>query len=109
MTLMARIQRNGPLQRLMHSQAVKRAGQCNQRDPLEAQQQIFRELVEKAAATQFGKEYGFARLTNQPFDKAYHHYKGRVPIRSYHEFMTDYFIAISRPYPSGVRPRIWIT
>jgi hypothetical protein len=91
MKLMARIQRAEPLQRLLHSQAKKRADLFNRRDPLEAQQQLFRKLVGTAATTRFGKEYGFARLTNLSFDEAYHHFKSRVPIRSYQEFMKDYF------------------
>lgn len=30
---------------------------------------------------------------NLPFETAYQHYEGRVPIRSYGEFMKDFFIA----------------
>lgn len=99
---MASIQRNGPLQGLLYSQARKRADLFNRRDPLEFQQQIFRELLETAAMTRFGKEYGFARLANLSFDEAYHHYKNRVPIRSYQEFMTDYFYR-DQPAPSSGR------
>src|SRR6185369_6831071 len=91
MKLSTRIQRCMTLQKLLHSQAVKRAGQCNRRDPLEAQRQIFRELVETAATTQFGRDNSFAGLKGRSFDDAYRWYKGRVPIRSYREFMTDYF------------------
>ena len=91
MKLMARIQCADFLQKLLYSQAVKRADRFNRRDPLEAQKQIFRELLEKAATTQFGRDNCFARLTNIPFDVAYRYYKGQVPIRSYREFMTDYF------------------
>jgi hypothetical protein len=91
MTLMTMIQRNGPLQRLLHRQAVKRAGQCNRRDPLHAQRQLFGTLVDKAAATQFGRDYDFGRLNALAFDEAYKHFKANVPIRSYQDFMTDYF------------------
>jgi len=88
---MARIQSAEPLQRLLHSQARKRADQFNRRDPLEAQRQLFRELVGTAVTTRFGRDNGFARLKGISFDVAYRYYKGRVPIRSYQEFMTDYF------------------
>ncbi len=91
MRLITRIQNFGPLQGLLHSQAVKRADQFNRRDPLKAQQQIFRELVETAASTRFGRDNSFDRLKNISFDVAYEYYKGRVPIRSYREFMADYF------------------
>jgi GH3 auxin-responsive promoter len=91
MGMLSRIQSTGLLQRVLHSQAVKRAHQCNRRDPLESQRQIFRELLETAANTQFGRDNTFARLKNISFDVAYRYYKSRVPIRSYREFMTDYF------------------
>ncbi len=58
---------------------------------MEAQQQIFRELLETAAKTRFGRNNSFDRLKNISFDVAYRYYKSRVPIRSYQEFMTDYF------------------
>jgi len=91
MTLMTRIQRSGVLQSLLHSQAVKRADQFNRQDPLEAQRQIFRKLLGTAAATRFGKDNTFARINNRSFDVAYRYYRGCVPIRSYQDFMTDYF------------------
>jgi hypothetical protein len=56
-----------------------------------AQQQIFQKLLETAALTQFGRDNSFSRMKNISFDCAYRYYKGRVPIRSYQEFMTDYF------------------
>jgi len=58
---------------------------------LEAQRQIFRNLIESAVDTQFGRDNSFARLKNMPFDIAYRYYINRVPIRSYREFMADYF------------------
>ena len=91
MTVLNKIQQVGWLQRLLRKQAVKRADRFNQQDPLEAQKLIFHELLQTAATTQFGKDNGFARLKNVSFDIAYRYYKGRVPIRSYQEFMTDYF------------------
>lgn len=94
MRLLAKIQRFGLLQKLLHAYAVKRATQCNGRDPLAAQRQIFRELLETAATTQFGRDNTFSRLKNISFEVAYRYYKCRVPIRSYQEFMKYYF------YPS---------
>ena len=91
MGMLARIQNIGTLQRLLHSLAVRRADQCNRRDPLEAQRQIFRELLETAESTQFGRDHTFARLNNKSFYVAYRYYKSRVPIRSYQDFMTYYF------------------
>jgi hypothetical protein len=85
------IQSLGPLQRVLRSQAVKRADRFNRLDPLEAQRQIFVSLIEKATMTQFGREYGFYRFKNISFDVAYRYYKSRIPIRSYREFMKDYF------------------
>jgi hypothetical protein len=91
MSMLARIQKSRLLQNFLHSQAVTRADQCHKRDPLAAQQQIFRELLTTAAPTQFGRDNGFERLNGISFDVAYRSYKSRVPIRSYQEFMTDYF------------------
>jgi hypothetical protein len=89
--LMTKIQNSRMLQRLLHSKAVKRAGQFHQMEPLEVQRRIFRELLDTAAPTQFGRDNSFARLKDIPFDVAYRYYKSCVPIRSYQEFMTDYF------------------
>ena len=87
---MTMIQRFRTLQSVLHAQAVKRAEQCNRRDPLVAQRELFRELLNTAATTQFGRDNSFTRLKNISFDGAYRYYKQRVPIRSYQEFMTDY-------------------
>lgn len=91
MGILARIQKTGILQSLLQSQAVKRAGQCNLRDPLASQRTIFRELLETAATTQFGRDNMFARVHGTSFEIAYRYYKSRVPIRSYQEFVTDYY------------------
>jgi GH3 auxin-responsive promoter len=88
-----------PLQRMLHSQAARRAARLNRRDPLDAQHQIFRKLLKTAASTRFGRDYSFARLKDMSFDDAYHHFKALVPIRSYQEFMTDYFYC-DLPAPS---------
>jgi hypothetical protein len=91
MGLFAKIQSVGSLQNLLHFQAIKRADQFNRRDPPKAQRRIFRELLETASTTEFGRDNDFARLKNISFNVAYSYYKGHVPIRSYREFMTDYF------------------
>ena len=91
MGMLAKLQRAEPLQRLLYSQAVKRAERFNRQDPLEAQRQIFRELTEAAASTRFGRENNFADLKNIWFDVAYKNFKNQVSIRSYQDFMTDYF------------------
>ncbi|MFA7060132.1 MAG: GH3 auxin-responsive promoter family protein [Pedobacter sp.] len=91
MTLLTWIQRTGTLQRVLHAQAEKRAGEFNRLDPLEAQREIFRELIKTAASTRFGRDNDFARLKLMSFDLAYRYYNSRVPIRSYQDFMKDYF------------------
>lgn len=82
---------SGVLRDLLHAQAVQRADRFNRQDPLEIQRRIFYELLETAATTQFGKDNIFARVQGIPFDAAYRYYKGRVPIRSYQDFVTDYY------------------
>lgn len=91
MGVLSRIQNAGVFQRLLYSNAVKRAAQCNRQDPLDAQRRIFLELLETAATTQFGKDHSFASVSGTSFDVAYRYYKSCVPIRSYHEFVTDYY------------------
>ncbi|HBA72257.1 MAG: hypothetical protein A2X82_02355 [Geobacteraceae bacterium GWC2_55_20] len=91
MTLASRIQDSGLLHKLLLSQAVKRAGQFMRLDPLEEQRRILAELLETAAETEFGKDNGFAGMIGPPFESAYRDFKNRVTIRSYQEFMTDYF------------------
>lgn len=102
MTLTKRIQGCGPLRRVLYAQARKRADLFNLRDPLVSQQQIFRELIATAATTRFGRDNGFGRLTGISFNDAYRDYKNRVPIRSYQEFMTDYFYR-DQPHSSSGR------
>ncbi len=91
MTLLTGIRRAVTPRSLLHALAVKRAVHCNRRDPLAAQRQIFRDLLATAASTHFGMEYCFDRLKNRSFADAYRQYRGQVPIRSYRDFMTDYF------------------
>jgi hypothetical protein len=91
MGLLARLQGGRALQSLLHSQTIKRAGQCNRRDPEQYQRQIFRTLLESAATTRFGIDYNFSGLLKKPFDEAYPLYKNSIPIRSYRDFVRDYF------------------
>lgn len=91
MNLLTRIQKLQCVQSRIIKLAVQRADQCWQLDPLEAQRRIFRSLIEKASDTRFGRDNGFSRIKQISFDVAYWYYKNRVPIRSYQEFMTDYF------------------
>jgi hypothetical protein len=101
MGMFAKIQRTGWLQSLLYSQAIKRADQFNRLDPLKAQHNIFRELLATASTTQFGRDNDFSRLKNISFDVAYRYYKGHVAIRSYQEFMTDYFYRNQPPLSIG--------
>ncbi|MEI6209457.1 MAG: GH3 auxin-responsive promoter family protein [Desulfuromonadales bacterium] len=101
MGMLAKIQNAGPPQRLLHAQAVKRSIIFNRLEPLEVQRKIFGELLETATQTCFGRDNDFARLKNASFDAAYHYYKSRVPIRSYQEFMTDYFYRDHPPLSIG--------
>ncbi len=66
-----------------------------------AQRKLFYELIKAAASTQFGRDYGFSRLAELSFEQAYAAYRDRVPIRTYHEFMTDYFAESRSVSPSG--------
>lgn len=48
-------------------------------NPVETQQKVFRELIEKAANTDFGKEHAFAGI------KTYEDFAKQVPIRDYEQ------------------------
>jgi hypothetical protein len=61
------------------------------RDPYPAQRAIFSRLINKAAATQFGKDHGFASFAKMPFRQAYAEHRKNVPIRTYQDFWADYF------------------
>ena len=91
MGLVSKLMQAPLIQRRLQSHAVKLADRHNNRDPLYIQRQIFKELLETAENTQFGRDNSFTRLKEVSFKEAYRYYKSRVPIRSYQEFMTDYF------------------
>ncbi|HHL52968.1 MAG TPA: GH3 auxin-responsive promoter family protein [Flammeovirgaceae bacterium] len=47
--------------------------------PLEVQQEVFLNLIDKAKDTQFGREHDFANIRN------YEHFRQKVPVRNYEE------------------------
>ncbi len=51
-------------------------------NPVETQQKVFRELIEKAANTDFGKDHAFADI------KSYEDFAKNVPIRDYEQLKT---------------------
>lgn len=61
------------------------------RDPYSEQRRRLIFLLQRAASTKFGKDYGFADIARLPFDAAYEKYRRTVPIRSYSDFWQDYF------------------
>ena len=58
--------------------AVKKIKKWAER-PIETQQKVFRELIEKASATAFGKDHNFSSITT------YKDFKKAVPIRDYED------------------------
>ena len=90
-----------PLRHMMRSASRKRTETFRARDPHAEQRAIFKELIKTASATQFGKDYGFARLADLPFEKAYQAFRGRIPIRSYQDLWTDYFAENLIESPDG--------
>ena len=58
--------------------AVKKIKKWAER-PIETQQKVFRELIEKASATAFGKDHNFSSITT------YEDFKKAVPIRDYED------------------------
>jgi hypothetical protein len=67
--------------------AVKKIKKWGER-PIETQQKVFRELIEKASATAFGKDHNFSSITT------YEDFKKAVPIRDYEDL---------KPYIDKVR------
>ena len=67
--------------------AVKKIKKWAER-PIETQQKVFRELIEKASATAFGKDHNFSSITT------YEDFKKAVPIRDYEDL---------KPYIDRVR------
>ncbi len=67
------------------------SGRFLSKDPLQEQRDIFRKLLQKAAATEFGKDHGFSSFAGLPFAQAYAEYRQKVPIRTYRDFWDKYF------------------
>ena len=67
--------------------AVKKIKKWGER-PIETQQKVFRELIEKASATAFGKDHNFSSITT------YEDFKKAVPVRDYEDL---------KPYIDKVR------
>jgi hypothetical protein len=71
--------------------AALRSGRFLARDPISEQRAIFRNLLQKATATEFGKDHRFSSFAGLPFAKAYAEYRKKVPIRTYRDFWDEYF------------------
>ncbi len=91
MALITRIQESVLLQGVLRTLARKRADRIDRMDPLASQRDIFKTLINTAATTQFGRDNLFSRLQNIPFNVAYSYFRSQIPIRSYRDFMVDYF------------------
>ncbi|MBO0320994.1 GH3 auxin-responsive promoter family protein [Muricauda sp. CAU 1633] len=65
---------------------AKRIAQKNQKwvkNPVQTQEKVFKELISKAAKTQFGKDHDFGSITS------HHDFVKKVPVRDY-EALKDY-------------------
>jgi hypothetical protein len=87
----ARIMKLPLLQNLAFMAARRRSAQFRALDPRAVQREIFRQLIENASLTDFGRHYGFKRLGGLPFEQAYDAFRALVPIRTYQDFWNDYF------------------
>ena len=81
-----------PLRNVLLSGARRCAGRFYSSDVHASQRRLFKELLAAAASTRFGKDYGFRRLADLPFEQSYSAYRQRVPVRTYQDFWNDYFI-----------------
>jgi hypothetical protein len=90
-----------PVRRLLGAGAAALAAGFERRDPLAAQRACLCRLVARAAATSFGRDYGFSDLARLPFERLYPIYRERVPIRTYADFWRDYFSAGYREEGGG--------
>ncbi|WP_036380921.1 GH3 auxin-responsive promoter family protein [Muricauda sp. MAR_2010_75] len=64
---------------------AKRIAQKNQKwvkNPLQTQEKVFKELISKAAKTQFGKDHDFESIAS------HHDFAKKVPVRDYEELRT---------------------
>ncbi len=95
------LMQTSPALAALRGAARNRAGRFYALDPVGAQRGLFAELIEKAASTRFGRDYGFSRLSALPFEPAYASYRATVPIRTYQDFRDDYFAEHRFSLPSG--------
>ena len=65
--------------------AARRLASLTAMDPVAAQRATLRTLLRRAAATQFGREHGFAHI------RSVAEYQSRVPLRHYEDFWRDYW------------------
>ena len=63
----------------------------DRRDPVAAQQALFRELLQRGRDTRFGQDHGFGSLLHLPFEEGYDRYRRTIPIRTYADFWQEYF------------------
>lgn len=81
---------------ILKTLAELRAAGYRSSDPFAAQRKIFTNLIQRAANTRFGRDYGFRELAELPFERAYLRFRRTVPIRTYADFWNDYFSSGSR-------------
>lgn len=83
-----------------------RARQFLRKDPLDSQRELLPRLLQRAAATRFGREYGFSSLAALPFEACYRRFQQQVPIRTYRQFWDDWFAAGLTTTPQGQQLRL---
>jgi hypothetical protein len=76
---------------MINTLAAARAAGFLAKDPVREQRAIFRDLLQKAVATDFGRDHGFSSFARLPFAKAYKEYRQKVPVRTYRDFWDEYF------------------
>ena len=83
-----------------------RARRFLRKDPLDSQRELLPRLLQRAAATRFGREHGFSSLAGLPFEACYQQFQQRVPIRTYRQFWDDWFAACLTTTPQGQQLRL---
>lgn len=99
----ASLLQTAPLRGALLVAARNRARALYDADPHGSQRGLFAELLGRAAETRFGRDYGFGRLAELPFSRGYAAYRERVPIRTYRDFLNDYFADAHGLSPTGER------
>lgn len=83
-----------------------RARRFLRKDPLGSQRELLPRLLQRAAKTRFGREYGFNSLASLPFEVCYQQFQQQVPIRTYRQFWDDWFAACLTTTPQGQQLRL---